>query len=342
VIQITGEPGLAVACNQGIAAAQGEVVVLVGEDVVATLGWLSGLVRHLDDRHVGVVVPATDRSAGDPDYTSYGGLLQFAFRRRDQLEGATPRDVRVADVACAALRRDALEELGPLDERSNGGALTGAIARLRAAGYRIACAEEVFLHPFGAVEPELGGNGSAAAAARKRRAREIVDSRRQTTEALARTLKRVEEVEARVASAAERAARVEQIALGSRRRDSVDAALRVEAAVRRHVPSGSTVVVVGDGDGAPERLEGNETWRFPKLGNGHGRAGDDAITTLERLRERGAEYLVLPAASLAWLEENEGFRRHLERYPRPSEDPEAALIYHLAPTADETAAEAAE
>jgi hypothetical protein len=233
------------------------------------------------------------------------------------------------------VRRDALEEVGPLDEHADGRALADYVAKVRPAGYRVACAEEVFVHPFGAVESDSDTEESATAAAIRRRA-QVVESRRQTTDALSTMERRLEEVEARVAGTA---ARLERLRPPSGDRgDSAAAAHRVESAVRRHVPAGSTVILVGNGEETPDRLDGRETWHFPRFGNGHDRADDEAITTLERLRERGANYLVLPPTSIAWLEENEGFRRHLQRYARPSEDPEAALIYDLAAPADDAVA----
>jgi ATP-binding cassette subfamily B protein len=337
VVRSAPEAGRAAAFNKGLEAAEGEVVVFVNGDVVATLGWLSGLVRHLEDPAIGAVVPATHRSGGDAEYETYGALLRFAFRRRDALEGSAPRDVNVNDVVCAALRRVALEELGPLDERSEARALADYVARVRPAGYRVACAEEVFVHPFGAVESELDEGEPITATALAESERRLEESRRRTADALSEAAHRLEEVEARATEAEERAAGVDRIAVLSDSRDrgdSVELARDVESVVRRHVPSGSTVVVLSDDDEVPEQLNGHETWQFPKLENGDGGADDEAIAMLERLRERGADYLVLPATSLGWLEENKRFRRHLERYSRPSEDPDTAVIYDLAPPAD--------
>ena len=85
--------------------------------------------------------------------------------------------------------------------------------------------------------------------------------------------------------------------------------------------------------------DGHEVWPFSQLDDGtrsdHHPAGDEeAIADLERLRERGADYLVLPATSLWWLDRYEGFRQHLQRYPCRSEDPESAVIYELSDPAD--------
>ncbi len=115
-------------------------------------------------------------------------------------------------------------------------------------------------------------------------------------------------------------------------------ARRVEEAVQRHVPEGSTVLVVSGGDEALAGFDGYEVWHFPQLDDGSDAdrhpTDEEAIAELERLRERGADYLVVPATELSWLERHEGFRRHLERYARPSDDPDTAVICDLGQPAD--------
>ena len=105
--------------------------------------------------------------------------------------------------------------------------------------------------------------------------------------------------------------------------------------MRQHVPTGSTVLVVSREDEALVRSDGRrQVWTFAQLEDGsrsdhHPTGAEEAIAELERLRERGADYLVLPATSLWWLERYQGLRDHLERYRRASEDPESAVIYEL-------------
>ncbi len=135
-------------------------------------------------------------------------------------------------------------------------------------------------------------------------------------------------------------ARLESLEAGP---DFTHAAMRhrVEAAVRRHVPAGSKVLVVSQGDDALLGFDGREASHFPQLDDGT-YAGDDpasdeeAIAALERLRERGAGYLVLPPPAVWWLDHYEGFRRHLKSYTMKSDDTNTAVIYELARAADNT------
>jgi len=60
VILNTNNEGFARGNNQGAAAAEGEYLVFLNNDVVVTRGWLRGLLRHVDDPNVGLVGPVTD------------------------------------------------------------------------------------------------------------------------------------------------------------------------------------------------------------------------------------------------------------------------------------------
>jgi hypothetical protein len=92
---------------------------------------------------------------------------------------------------------------------------------------------------------------------------------------------------------------------------------RVKVAVRDAVPAGASVLVVSKGDDALLKLDGRRASHFPQSDKGtyagHHPADDEAaVEQLEALRGTGAEYLVLPATSVWWLEHYNGFRRHLE------------------------------
>ena len=91
---------------------------------------------------------------------------------------------------------------------------------------------------------------------------------------------------------------------------------RVVAMMRERVPGGARVAVVSKGD---ERLMtlGERTIRhFPAIGETyagfHPSDSEHAVSLLERERERGAEYFVIPATALWWLDHYVGLARHLE------------------------------
>jgi len=109
----------------------------------------------------------------------------------------------------------------------------------------------------------------------------------------------------------------------------------IEAAVAT-LPLPGTVVVISKGDPDLLRaLDGRTGWHFPP-GEDGGYAGyypatsTAAIAQLEALRAKGADYLLIPAPSLWWLEHYRAFRHHLERnYPTLVSEPELGVIIGL-------------
>ena len=206
-------------------------------------------------------------------------MLGFARRRKLEHEGDAPPDFDRLEIFCAAIRRDVWREVGSFDGRLNPGELENDYAdRVRAGGYRVVRADDLFVHRFG------GGFATSRPA----------DSEPQAV------------------------------------------ALRIEDAIKRHLPEGSTVLVVSSTEDGLTDVDGYEVWRFPQ--NDGDETGDpndeEAIAELERLRARGADYLVIPAAERPWLESHGEFRRHLERFAVPGDDPDAAVIWDLDESAD--------
>jgi GT2 family glycosyltransferase len=116
------------------------------------------------------------------------------------------------------------------------------------------------------------------------------------------------------------------LALGSRGEDSSELRYQrlrhqIRDAVARLIPTGSTVLVISKGDGAVLELPGCRGWHFPQAERGayagHHPAGSaEAIAHLEALRAKGADYLLIPATSLWWLDYYAEFRQHLEAHGR--------------------------
>ena len=98
---------------------------------------------------------------------------------------------------------------------------------------------------------------------------------------------------------------------------------RVRSEVDDRLPADARVLVVSRGDRELIRLGEREAAHFPQNGNGeyaghHPADSEDAIAELERLREAGAEYLLIPATSRWWLDHYRPFAGHLARRRRVS------------------------
>jgi ABC-type multidrug transport system fused ATPase/permease subunit/glycosyltransferase involved in cell wall biosynthesis len=280
VIQSEENRGFAAACNQGFASAEGDRLVLLTNDTIVSPGWLSGLTTHLDDSEMGLVVPTTNCAGGNAQvpagYGTYEEMLAFARRRKTEHGADVPIDFDRPKIFCAAIRREVWKNIGPFDERSDGGGFEDDYEnRVRTAGYRVVRADDLFVHRFG------GGFATSGGA----------DSEPDAT------------------------------------------ARRIEEAVKRDLPEGSRVVVVSRDEHPLADLDEYELWDFPQLVDdddaGRDSTDEEVIAKLEELRKRGADYLVIPAAETSWLERHDAFRRHLERYALPNDDPDTAVICDL-------------
>jgi hypothetical protein len=115
--------------------------------------------------------------------------------------------------------------------------------------------------------------------------------------------------------------------------DSLAVGIRQQVAIS--LPPDCTVAVISKGDPELLDLDGRRAWHLPQCHDnvyaGHHPADSrEAIDQLERLRTRGADYLLIPAPSFWWLDFYTEFRAHLENRYRCLSSDQVCRIYSLA------------
>jgi len=150
--------GFAGGNNLGMAAATGDVVVLLNNDLVFTPGWLERLLQTMArSPRAGIVGPLTNYASGpqwvqEPDYNTatLAGLNEYALRvSRDRAGQAVP-SWRIVGF-CLAIRRAVIEKIGGLDTRFGKGNFEDDDYCLRSllAGFESWIAGDCFIHHFG-------------------------------------------------------------------------------------------------------------------------------------------------------------------------------------------------
>jgi GT2 family glycosyltransferase len=303
--------GFPVACNQGLAMARGDHLVLLNSDTMVAGGWLSRLISYLDAGKAALVGPVTNRIGNEAEviteYETYGDFLREAGARAISRQGRA-FEIQTLTMFCLAMRRDAWEAIGSLDESYGVGTLEDDdyCMRARRAGFRLLCAEDVLVHHFGEGSfGKLFGDG-------------------QYGRLIARNRDRFEQKWGEAWHPYARRESPEYTALVQ----------RVRQTVRDALPPGSTVLMVSKGDERLLEFDGLRAWHFPRLPDGtwkghHPADSAEALAGLEELRAQGAAYIAFPGPMLWWLDFYDELARQLEGRALVRE--EACAIFELEP-----------
>ena len=144
--------GFAAGNNRGARAATGEYLIFLNNDTFVTDGWVGDLLAHFR-RHtkLGLLGPITNRSGNESVIRiQYSNMEQMAVRARSYTAGHRQKltQPHVLHWFCVMTPRVVWEQVGELDEGFGIGMFEDDdyTYRVRAAGYEVACAEDVFVH----------------------------------------------------------------------------------------------------------------------------------------------------------------------------------------------------
>jgi hypothetical protein len=192
---------------------------------------------------------------------------------------------------CVAMRRDVFQQVGALDEQFEVGMFEDDdySRRVRTAGLKVICAEDVFVHHFGQASfGELCTGGQYD---------RLLDGNRERFE---------QKWNVKWQSHARRIT-PEYEALRE----------RVRAAAAQ-LPAGAHILVVSKGDEVLVKFSTQRGAHFPQATDGnyanlYPADCAEAVAHLEQLRAAGAKYFLLPQPAFWWLEHYTGLREHLDK-----------------------------
>jgi len=153
VISLNSNRGFAAGNNMGMKEASGEYIVLLNSDTIVTKDWMRDLIAHLANRKIGLVGPVTNAIGNEAkietSYKSLRGIDSFALKNHMQNQGKAFEITKLA-FFCVAARQAVWKKIGKLDERFELGTFEDDdyCLRVKQAGYKLLCAEDVFIHHF--------------------------------------------------------------------------------------------------------------------------------------------------------------------------------------------------
>ncbi len=147
--------GFAGGNNDGIRASSGNFLVLLNSDCLVTPGWIEGLTGPLTgEPRIGLAGPVSNSVGNEQKIFTTGTTVEEIVKEgMAWVENGRGSlfDTDLLGFFCVAMRRDVLEKVGMLDENFGLGFYEDDdyCIRVKRAGYRLVCLEDVFVYHRG-------------------------------------------------------------------------------------------------------------------------------------------------------------------------------------------------
>jgi polysaccharide pyruvyl transferase CsaB len=155
LVELGENTGFAAGNNRAAAEAKGSHLIFLNVDTMVTPGWVHLLLEHVrHDPAIGLICPVTNFAGNEAklnvSYRDADGMEVFAAERTRAQRGKDS-DIRVAAFFCALVPKAVWDRVGELDVTFGMGMFEDDdfAMRVRDAGWRVAVAEDCFIHHFG-------------------------------------------------------------------------------------------------------------------------------------------------------------------------------------------------
>ena len=162
--------GYAGACNQGLALARSDYLVIMNNDILVTHGWLARMLDDMEREAVWITGPAASNGYGIQTITEIPRafiwqadlLEEYAQQRALKYKGQGQSIHRLVGF-CILMHRKVIEKIGALDSRFKIGTFEDDDFCYRAhiAGFTLWWCQSSFVHHLGRVSFQTAGDNSA-------------------------------------------------------------------------------------------------------------------------------------------------------------------------------------
>lgn len=152
LVLLPSNSGFSAGNNAGLAQASGDYLVILNNDTYVTPGWVRTMLAHFrKDESIGLVGPVTNNIGNEARIEiAYESMEEMLLKSADytRKHPGMQVDMRVVAFFCVMMPRRVYEQIGGMDEAYGIGFFEDDdyCMSVKSAGYRIVCAEDVFVH----------------------------------------------------------------------------------------------------------------------------------------------------------------------------------------------------